>query len=214
MFEDAVTLKYIADSPAAKIKTPHRNVDIQQKAYIGSDDVTIFLNAISGQRLEAAFLLALYYGLRREEILGLKWSAIHDDGKLQIGHTVSRVRNRKLFGNKYIDSDYVFTWEDGHCCSPDYLTKSFRKIVRNDNRLDDSLTLHSLRASCVSILIHSGTDIKDVQAWVGHKDVQTTLNIYARTTKNSKIRLLIGWQIRYFQSDCEKFMTKFVTEYF
>lgn len=82
MFEDAVTLKYIADSPAAKIKTPHRNVDIQQKAYIGSDDVTIFLNAISGQRLEAAFLLALYYGLRREEILGLKWSAIHNDGKL------------------------------------------------------------------------------------------------------------------------------------
>lgn len=220
--EDAVTLKYIADSPAAKIKTPHRNTDIQKKAYIGSDDVTIFLDAISGHRLEVAFLLALYYGLRREEILGLKWSAIHEDGKLYIEHTVSRVKstiskdrtktdasqrsypipdkisdelskirdrqseNKKLFGNRYIDSDYIFTWEDGHCYSPDYLTKSFKKIVRNDNRLDDSLTLHSLRASCVSILIHSGTDIRDVQTWVGHRDVQTTLNIYARTNEKQQ----------------------------
>lgn len=220
--EDAVTLKYISESPAAKIKTPHKNTDIQKKAYIGSDEVNIFLDAISGHRLEVAFLLALYYGLRREEILGLRWSAIHEDGKLYIEHTVSRVKstiakdrtktdasqrsypipdairdkmnkirdkqseNRKLFGNKYIESDYIFTWEDGHCYSPDYLTKSFKKVVRNDDRLDDSLTLHSLRASCVSILIHDGTDIKDVQAWVGHKDVQTTLNIYARTNEKQQ----------------------------
>lgn len=220
--EDAVILKYISESPAIKIKTPHRNTDIQTKAYVGSDDVDIFLDSIKGHRLEAAYLLALYYGLRREEILGLKWSAIHEDGKLHIEHTVSRVKstiakdrtktdasqrsypipdkirdelskirdkqseNRKLFGNKYIESDYIFTWEDGHCYSPDYLTKSFKKIVRNDDRLDDSLTLHSLRASCVSILIHSGTDIKDVQAWVGHRDVQTTLNIYARTNEKQQ----------------------------
>ncbi len=220
--EDAVTLKYISDSPAAKIKTPHRNTDIHTKAYIGSDEVNTFLDAISGHRLEVAFLLALYYGLRREEILGLRWSAIHEDGKLYIEHTVSRVKstvakdrtktdasqrsypipneirdklnkirdkqseNRKLFGNKYMDSDYIFTWEDGHCYSPDYLTKSFKKIVRNDDRLEDSLTLHSLRASCVSILIHDGIDIKDVQAWVGHKDVQTTLNIYARTNERQQ----------------------------
>lgn len=220
--EDAVTLKYISESPATKIKTPHRNVDIQAKSYIGSDEVNTFLDAISGHRLEVAFLLALYYGLRREEILGLRWSAIHEDGKLHIEHTVSKVKstvakdrtktdasqrsypipdeirdkldkirdsqseNRKLFGNKYMDSDYIFTWEDGHCYSPDYLTKSFKKIVRGDDRLDDSLTLHSLRASCVSILIHDGTDIKDVQAWVGHKDVQTTLNIYARTNEKQQ----------------------------
>lgn len=220
--EDAVILKYISESPAIKIKTPHKNTDIRTKAYVGSDDVDIFLDAISGHRLEAAYLLALYYGLRREEILGLKWSAIHEDGKLYIEHTVSRVKstiakdrtktdasqrsypipdkirdelikirdrqseNRKLFGNRYIESDYIFTWEDGHCYSPDYLTKSFKKIVRNDDRLDNSLTLHSLRASCVSILIHSGTDIKDVQAWVGHKDVQTTLNIYARTNEKQQ----------------------------
>ncbi len=48
------------------------------------------------------------------------------------------------------------------------------------------MTLHSLRTSCVSILIHDGIDIKDVQAWVGHKDVQTTLNIYAQTNERQE----------------------------
>ena len=42
----------IADSPAAKIKTPHKNTGIKTKAYIGSDDINTFLDAISGHRLE------------------------------------------------------------------------------------------------------------------------------------------------------------------
>ena len=97
--------------------------------------------------------------------------------------------NRRLFGREYIESDYVFTWEDGRLYSPDYLTKSFKKLVRNDDRLDDTLTLHSLRASCVSILVHKGMDIKDVQTWVGHKDVQTTLNVYARTNEKQQAKV-------------------------
>ena len=86
-----------------------------------------------------------------------------------------------MMGDQYEESDYVFTWEDGRLYSPDYVTKSFKKLVRRDDRLDNALTLHSLRASCVSILVHSGMDIKDVQMWVGHKDIQTTLNVYAMT---------------------------------
>lgn len=83
-------------------------------------------------------------------------------------------------------SDYIFTWEDGRPYSPDYLSKAFKKIVRRNPELDNSLTLHSLRASCVSILIHSGVDIKDVQDWVGHRDIHTTMNIYARTNEKQK----------------------------
>ncbi len=166
--------------------------------------------------------LCLYYGLRREEVLGLKWGAIRNNGKLYIEHTVAKVNtiirkdrvktgasyryypiseplmerlnavkqqqeaNKARYGEKYHSSDYIFTWENGHPYSPDYLTRAFKKIVRRSPALDDSLTLHSLRASCVSILIHSGVDIKDVQEWVGHRDIQTTMNIYARTNEKQK----------------------------
>ncbi len=206
-------------------KIPKKPEDIAEKAYIGVDEVEAFRNAIKGHPLEIPFQLALFYGLRREEILGLKWSAIRN-GRLYVEHTVSRMkttvaknrtktsashrdypippeimdaleklkqeqhRNRLLLGESYQKSDYVFTWPDGRPFSPDYLTKSFKKLVRKNDQLDNSLTLHSLRASCVSILIHAGTDIKDVQAWVGHKDVQTTLNIYARTNEKQQTKVM------------------------
>lgn len=220
--DDAVMNKYIRESPAGQVRTPKKNGSTGRKAYVGADEVGIFLEAIRDHRLEAPFLMTLYYGLRREEVLGLRWSAVHDDGRLYIEHTVTltdrvivkdrtksdescrcypipdeirkkldeirdrQAENRRAFGNRYNESDYIFTWEDGRLYRPDYLTKSFKKLVRSNAKLDDALTLHSLRASCVSILIHSGMDIKDVQTWVGHKDVQTTLNIYARTNEKQQ----------------------------
>ena len=86
-----------------------------------------------------------------------------------------------MLGDDYKDFGYVFTWEDGRPFKPHYVTKSFRKLVKKSDKLDDSLTFHSLRASCVSLLVHNGVDVKDVQEWVGHADIKTTLQIYART---------------------------------
>ena len=222
ILKDATILHYINPNPAANIKVPRKLEDIEQRPYIGAEDIDTFLNAIKGHRLELPLTLCLFYGLRREEVLGLKWNAIRDNNKLYIEHTVAKVRmivrkdrvktgasyryypisvpllerfeevrkqqevNKRRFGKDYYFSDYIFTWENGHPYSPDYLTHAFKKIVRRNPQLDDSLTLHSLRASCVSILIHSGVDLKDVQDWVGHRDIQTTMNIFARTNEKQK----------------------------
>ena len=35
-------------------------------------------------------------------------------------------------------------------------------------------------------MVHDGIDIKDIQAWVGHKNVQTMLNVYARTNEKQQ----------------------------
>ena len=91
--------------------------------------------------------------------------------------------NRELFGNSYHESDYIFTWADGRPYAPDYLTKKFRKIIDKTDGLDKRLHLHDLRVSCVSILINNGVNVKDVQKWVGHEDIKTTLEIYARTNR-------------------------------
>lgn len=229
ILSDAIILEHAKDKDktlgAIKLKIPKRPEGTPVKAYIGRDEINTFLDAIKGHRLELPFLLAFYYGLRREEILGLKWAAIRN-GRLFIEHTISRMKttvakdrtkttashrnypipeeimeklihlhaiqqeNQKLMGNCYHPSDYIFTWEDGRPYTPDYLSKSFKKLVRSNDALDNSLTLHSLRASCVSVLIHEGTDIKDVQEWIGHKDVQTTLNVYARTNQKQQKKVM------------------------
>jgi len=221
--KEAVNLKYITENPALNVTVPYRSTEQVVKPYVSTSELNAFFLAIKGHRLEIPFIFAIYYGLRRSEICGLRWSAIHKDGKLYIEHTVTRMKttvaknrcktdasyrnypiprtirqlleitrykqsyNRKSFGDDYYPSDYIFTWEDGRPYSPDYLTKSFKKIVRTNESLDSNLTLHSLRASCVSNMIHDGIDIKDVQTWVGHKDIQTTLNIYARTNERQQV---------------------------
>jgi integrase len=86
-------------------------------------------------------------------------------------------------GKDYYESDYIFTWEDGRPYTPDYYTKSFKKIVRGNASLDDSLTLHSLRASCVSIMAHNGEDPKNIQAYGGWSNIKTPMEIYVRTNR-------------------------------
>ena len=210
-------------NPSANVKLPKKKKKEDDLPYISDEDIQDFKELLHANcdghlMLEYAFLIGLFYGLRREEICGLKWSAIRN-GDIHIEHTVVRMKtlvakdttksdasnracailpeiqeifdqikaeqekNKSLYGNTYHDSDYIFTWEDGRTFTPDYLSKKFRKIIDKSETLDKRLHLHDLRVSCVSILINKGINIKDVQKWVGHTDIHTTMNIYARTTR-------------------------------
>jgi integrase len=52
---------------------------------------------------------------------------------------------------------------------------------RVERELDPvEVTPHDLRSSCASLLIDAGASVKDVQAHLGHADISTTLNLYAR----------------------------------
>lgn len=221
IFAYAALHGHISVDPTLKIAIPKLVADKKNKPYIAAEEVPAFLEEIRGHRLELPILFAIYFGLRRAEICGLRWSAIRGS-EIFIEHTVVTLKttvakdrtktdasfrsypitpeiqekldaikkqqdeNRKLFGSSYHESDYIFTWEDGRPYAPDYLTKEFKTIVRQSKVFDSDLTLHSLRYSCVSMLVHSGADIKDIQTWVGHSDIKTTLDIYAQTNKYQK----------------------------
>jgi integrase len=48
---------------------------------------------------------------------------------------------------------------------------------------------HDLRGTCASLLIDAGASVKDVQLHLGHRDTQTTLNIYARVRPGRSVDL-------------------------
>lgn len=89
-----------------------------------------------------------------------------------------QLENKEFFQADYLNIDgYIFTWEDGKPYRPDYISKIFHKATVEFGRPE--ITLHKLRHSCASMLISKGWDVKKVQYWLGHSDIQTTLNIYA-----------------------------------
>lgn len=191
-----------------------KNTDDEFFSY---EEAQLFLFIAKDHPLYELFYVSLFFGLRREEVLGLRWAAINfKDKTMRINHTVTKGTkinrsnstktessnrlypltdeqiemfinlrkkeddNRKLFGKEYVDNDYIFKHIDGSLFYPDYPTKAFGKLIKKHPELPQRITLHGLRSSCVSILIHQGLDVKSIQKWVGHADIDTTLRIYAK----------------------------------
>lgn len=67
--------------------------------------------------------------------------------------------------------------ENGKPYSPEFVSHKFRKILDLYNL--KKIRLHDLRHSCASLLIANDFQLKDIQEWLGHADIQTTANIYA-----------------------------------
>lgn len=59
-------------------------------SYYNRDELQILFQAVKGKKIEFAVLMAGYYGLRRSEIIGLKWSNVDFEYKtIAIKHTVT-----------------------------------------------------------------------------------------------------------------------------
>ncbi len=91
---------------------------------------------------------------------------------------------KKLFGDEYISSDYIFVWEDGKQYRPDYITRGFQRVLKNHGL--PKMRFHDLRHSTASILFDKGWTLKDIQEWLGHADIEITGNIYTHISNLRK----------------------------
>ena len=72
--QTAVKKDILLKNPADKVDRPKKNV-FHGSFYSEEEMLTLF-DAVSGDPLELCVKIAAYYGLRRSEVLGLRWSAI------------------------------------------------------------------------------------------------------------------------------------------
>lgn len=78
----------IDSNPADKVERPKKDRFIG--SFYDADEVNALLQASKGTKLEMPILFGSFYGLRRSEVIGLKWDAIdfeHDT--ITIRHTVT-----------------------------------------------------------------------------------------------------------------------------
>lgn len=84
----AVKMDLIDFNPADKVDRP--KVETYRASYYSAEEINQLLEVSKGTTLELPILLASVYGLRRSEVLGLKWSAIDfTKGTITIDHTVT-----------------------------------------------------------------------------------------------------------------------------
>ena len=89
--ESAVRQNIIAFNPAKRIE-PIRKVKYTGAKFLNEKQIDRLLADSKGDPLEIVILLTLFYGLRRSEVLGLKWEAIDfDNCTVSIEHTVVKV---------------------------------------------------------------------------------------------------------------------------
>ena len=75
-------------NPADKVDRPRKS-GYQASFYTESEFAALFA-AVSGTLIEVPVKLAAFYGLRRSEVMGLRWDAIDfEQNTLSIRHTVT-----------------------------------------------------------------------------------------------------------------------------
>ncbi|MBQ3524546.1 MAG: site-specific integrase [Clostridia bacterium] len=211
VLKEAVKNDLISKNPCEFVKLP--SIQHREPTFYTKQQVSELLTSIENEELYPLIYLTIIFGLRRSEVLGLKWDSVDFDRKfITIKHTVVNYRgtvekdttknktsrrtypmndyvekmlldikrkeneNRCLFGKEYINNDYIFKWNNGKPFSPDYITAKFSKLLKENNL--PHIRFHDLRHTCASLLIDNNYQLKDIQEWLGHADIQTTANIY------------------------------------
>ncbi|HQA59153.1 MAG TPA: tyrosine-type recombinase/integrase [Acetivibrio sp.] len=220
--KEAVKSNLILTNPCEYVTLPQ-----QQRydySFYNAEQLKRLFEAIKDEPLYPLIRTTIIYGLRRSEVLGIKWDSIDFEANtLTIKHTVSKVtktvekdktknlssyrvfplvaeikqlflkakaeeqKNRKLYGREYIENDYVFKWDNGQPYSPDYISRKFRKMLKQYGL--PHIRFHELRHSCASLLITQGFTLKDIQEWMGHSDIKMTANIYSHLDVSRKMNI-------------------------
>lgn len=217
---DLVYDDVIPSNPANRVRLPKREKFIP--SFYDIDELNTLLEVAQGSNIELAVMLGVYYGMRRSEICGLKWSAIDFKTKeLMIKSTVvrnstlikedntksessqrtlplfppieqymkklrvSQAKDKLFFGAEYNDKDYIIKWADGRPIDSNYLSHSFKKLIKKNGMRD--IRFHDLRHSCAAMMISLGISLKVIQEYLGHAHFETTADIYGHLTKEIKM---------------------------
>lgn len=211
-YRHAVKVGQLKENPCENLTIPKGKPREIRILYM--DEIQDFLYAIADCDLneKVAYELALFLGLRRSEILGLKESDVDIvSGMVSIHNTRHRVDKEDY------DSDTKTDRSERTLALPDILLVDIARLLevhrqfpyeRSDYLVQDGfgnplggqalssrlvrleeekhlphVTLHGLRHTYASLLHASGVDMAQISAELGHSNLATTVNIYTHILK-------------------------------
>ena len=183
-------------------------------------EVMRFLEVAKEHKWYPAFLLAAIYGMRRGEVIGLRWQDIDFvSGELHVRQQILRANGVIQYGplktqagrrdlplltvvgeelaahqtEQVVSPDgLVFTSSTGGPIEPYNFTRAFQTICARHNLR--RIKLHHLRHTAATILKDLGVPARDAQLILGHSNIAITQQIYQHDTMDSRRLSLEGME--------------------
>ena len=157
----------------------------RQRAGLTREQINRLLESAPPDRA-AVYRFAALTGLRRSELLALRWDDIHLDTSVPfIQLRAETTKNRKA-DQLPLHTDLVIVLKSrmpGHKDQPLFAHIPGMKAFRSDLRsagLDEKIDFHCLRHTYCQLLVRAGVSLKMAQQLMRHSDPRLTSNIYGR----------------------------------
>jgi integrase len=185
-------LKLVSRATANRTVTPLRkpNAELRPREHLTEREIETLIEATKGnrwgQRDSTMILIAFRHGLRVSELCGLQWSDIEfETGTLHLRRAKGgTTATHPLLGDELralrtlkreAQSPFVFVSERNAPFSP----AGFAKLVERagvEAKLPFKVHPHMLRHACGYALANRGTDTRTLQAYLGHRSIQSTVH--------------------------------------
>ena len=200
--------KLITANPAEGCALPR--LEHKEMKTLTADQLSTFFREARDSGVYELYYLDLATGLRRGELLGLKWTDVDlDRGVLKIQRAISRqngkvveaplktknayrtlplsadaidvlMQQRRKTGN----SEWVFPSPTGGPMSPDSVLHMLHRVLKRAGL--PKVRFHDLRHTFATLALQNGVDVKTVSGMLGHFSAGFTLDTYAHVTTSAK----------------------------
>ena len=190
----------------------YAKVEHKEMKTLTSDQLSTFFQEARDSGVYELYYLDLATGLRRGELLGLKWTDIDlDRGVLKIQRAISRQNGKvveaplktknayrtlplsadaisvlKMQKCRVGNSEWVFPSPTGGPMSPDSVLHMLQRVLKRAGL--PRIRFHDLRHTFATMALQNGVDVKTVSSMLGHYSAGFTLDTYAHVTTDAQLK--------------------------
>lgn len=203
----AKSQKLIAVNPTEGCALP--KLEHREMKTLTADQLAVFLQKAKRSGVYEMYYLELATGLRRGELLGLKWEDVDlDNSVLHIRRQIARINGEVVEAplktkNSYrtlsigadaveilreqkqkTNSEYMFPSPTGGPISPDSVLNMLHRVLKRAGL--PKVRFHDLRHTFATLALQNGVDVKTVSGMLGHYSAGFTLDTYAHVTTQAQ----------------------------
>lgn len=205
----AIDEKLISENPASRCILPKK--EQKEIEILPLTDLQKFFEEAKNSGVFELYYTELATGLRRGELLGLKWTDIdfnvnsiyiqrqitRTDGEVKESPLKTKNAYRQIIVPPEVSqilkekkdrengfSEYVFSSPTGGPISPDSVLKMLHRVLKRAGL--EKVRFHALRHTFATMALQNGVDVKTLSGLLGHYSAGFTLDTYGHITPAMK----------------------------